>query len=82
MRYYQVRTSEDALAYILDCNLATVEGMAMKKSRPSGEYARQIAIAQKTYDWAIKFGSDISQTRGADIKTTVEDWAKQYEVRK
>lgn len=83
MNRFEVKTPEDALAYLLDCTLATVEGMAGKKSRPVGEYKRQIAIAQLHLDWAIGFDSDISRTRAAEVKNhrgNVAAWAKSQEV--
>lgn len=83
MLKHQVKTAEDALAYLLDCNLATVEGMAGKKSRPSGEYKRQISIAQQHLDWAIVFDADISRTRAVEVKNhrgNVAAWAKSQEV--
>lgn len=47
----RVKTPEQALVYLVDCTLATVEDLAMKKSRPKGEYRRQIKIAQTGIDW-------------------------------
>lgn len=67
MMKYRVRNVEQAYAYILDCNLATVDDMAMKKSRKKVEFARQISIAQTALDWAIEMGVDVSTTRGDDV---------------
>lgn len=83
MRKCDVRTPEHALAYLADCTLATVSDLAMKKSRPKGEYRRQIAIAQSAVDWMIVMGIDTAGTRAAEIanhRGSVESWAKQYEV--
>lgn len=81
----KVRTTEQALAYLLDCTMATVESMAMKKSRPPGEYNRQISIAQTGYDWAISMGVDCSDTRARSLAKhngSVAEWARQYEAPK
>jgi len=75
----------EALAYITDCNLATVSHLALKKSRPKGEYARQIAIAQKALDVMIRFGTDLGATRAVDVvrehNGSVETWAKSFEAK-
>jgi len=76
-----VKSAQDAIAYLLDCQLATVATFALKKSRPKSEYARQVSIAQMALDWSVKFGSDLSKTRGADVILSggnVEKWAEQY----
>lgn len=78
----QPKTLQEAMAYIADCNLATVECMASKKSRPKGEYQRQIRIAQKICDWMEFFNVSPQDTRADDIigKTSVAEWASKYEV--
>ena len=78
---YEVRSLEQALAYMVDCTLATVGDMASKKSRPKGEYSRQISMAQLGIDWMREFGIDCQLGRAEDILgvCTVEEWAKKYE---
>ena len=44
-------TNEQMVVYMTDCTLATVDKLAMLKSRPKGEYQRQKNIAQKGVDW-------------------------------
>ena len=80
MNKHNVRTESDALAYITDCNLATVSSMAMKKSRPKHEFERQIAIAQTAIDWMVSMGIDFSTTRANDVIMcgSVENWAMQF----
>ena len=75
------KTIQEAVAYIADCNLATVSHMAMLKRRPKGEYQRQIRIAQTICDWMEHFGVSPKDTRVEDIigKQTVAEWAEQYE---
>jgi hypothetical protein len=90
MMKYNVRTLEEAYAYTTDCLLATVSDMAMKKSRPKGEYARHISIAQTACDFLKEFhviiegptdwskGSRAYEVMSAPTQS-VADWAKKYE---
>ena len=82
MTKYDVRTPDQALAYMIDCTLATVYDMAMKKSRGKYEYQRQIGIAQIGIDWAVFMGIDLSETRGAEVirAGNVKYWADKYDV--
>lgn len=78
----QVRTPADALAYMTDCTLATVCRMAMRKSRPKGEYERQIAIAEAGVRWMIEMGVPRNETSRAESVGkcgSVAAWAKRYE---
>lgn len=79
-----INNVNDALAYTLDCTLATVDDMAMKKNPPKSEYARQKEIAQKILNWCVKFNVDVSGTRGEDIlkdNISVNEYAKEIERR-
>lgn len=82
MRKASVRSPEDALAYLTDCTLATVASMAMKKSRPKGEFQRQISISQTACDWLKAMEVDVAGTRAeevfVDYKGNVQKWAQQY----
>jgi thiamine biosynthesis protein ThiC len=76
-----VRSPEQALAYITDCTLATVACMAMKKSRAKGEFQRQISIAQKAIDWMDQMGVSMKDTRAENVMSgggSVDHWAKQF----
>jgi hypothetical protein len=64
---HSVRSLEDAFLYLADCQLATVSGMALKKSRPAGEYKRQKSIAQKYVNWMRAFGVDPQGTRAEEV---------------
>ena len=78
-----VRTEADAIAYLVDCTLATVSDMAVKKSRKKHEYSRQISIAQTGVNWMRDFGIDQTWTRADEVKGfgwSVAEWAKQFEV--
>ena len=81
---HEVNTTEKALAYIIDCTLATVADMAMKRSRGKHEYKRQISIAQTAIDWSVLFGVDLSSTRGADVLKvgSVQSWADSFDILK
>ena len=80
MQKYQVRDTGQALAYITDCNLATVCEMAMKKSRPKHEFNRQMSIAQTSIDWMVEMGVDVSTTRAVEVIAagSVKQWAETY----
>lgn len=51
MSKHRVTNSAGALAYIVDCTLATVSNLASKKSASKYELSRQIEIAQAGIDW-------------------------------
>ena len=82
MKKRDVKTPSDALAYIADCTLATVCDMAMRKSRPIGEYRRQKAMAQQAIDWMDEMGVDYTGTRAVEVSRTgsVDEWAKGFEL--
>jgi len=86
MRKYDVRTLSDAFLYILDCQLATVCDMAMKKSRGKHEYERQINIAQTMIDWAKEFQVSFNDGDRAEKvcshNWSVAEWAKTHEPTK
>lgn len=82
-RQCDVRDPSAALAYLVDCTLATVAGMAMEKSRPKHEYKRQQAIAQTGVDWLVQFGCDWHDTRVAEVIAaggSVAAWAVSKEA--
>lgn len=81
-----VRSTGDALAYLVDCTLATVCDLAGKKSRSNCELDRQIEIAQSGYDWMIQMGVKSETTRADEVRRlfngSVREWAKKYDVLK
>ncbi len=83
MRKESVRTEAEALVYLVDCTLATVCDMAMKKSRPVYQYKRHISIAQTGVTWITQMGIDPSGTRSADVirdyAGSVQEWAAKFE---
>lgn len=86
MMKYEVRGPGDALAYMVDCTLATVCDLAGKKSRSHYELDRQIAIAQEGYNWMSQMGVKTETTRADEVRRlfngSVRDWAKKYDVLK
>lgn len=83
-RKCDVRDEASALAYMVDCTLATVCDMAMKKSRPKHEYARQKSMAQIGVNWLVSFKADYHDTRVAQVMSaphsgSVDSWASEIE---
>lgn len=78
MRYDDIRSLNDAFTYFLDCQLATVEELAIKKSKSKHDYKRHIEIAQKMINNAKEYGVNVKHTRAENIINdglTVEQWA-------
>ena len=80
-----VRTPGDALVYVAECNLATIQGMAMTKTRKKGEYTRQISIAQTAVDWIAGMKLPLPQSgRVVEVLNkhggSVKQWLTQYDV--
>jgi hypothetical protein len=85
MRDFDVRTPEQALLYITDCQLATVDTLAMKKSRGEADYARQKSIAQKACNWIKEFKINPAGTRVEGVfncKGSVEEYILKFDVKK
>lgn len=81
MNRCDVRDPSVALAYLVDCTLATVSSHAMLKNRTKCEFDCQISIAQTGYDWMKSFGVDYHETRAKEVdkfEGSVRDWAAQY----
>jgi hypothetical protein len=83
MRQCDVRTPEQALAYITECNLATVSSMAMHKSRSKSEFARQISIAQIAIDWMMQMNVSFATESSimqivSEYGSSVKAWSEQY----
>lgn len=84
MRACDIRSEADLVSYLTDCTLATVSSMSMKKSRPVGEYQRQISIAQLAINKGVQMGVRFD-SRAADVISaggSVSEWANQYELSK
>lgn len=77
------KTPDEALVYIADCTLATIETMASKKSKSKYEFQRQIDIAQTAVDALKQFNTEIKESnRVYDVlrlpDQKVETWSKKY----
>lgn len=85
LQWYEVKTEGEALAYLLDCGLATVEHLAGLKSRSVGEVNRQIMIAQKNYEWVKKFAPDYIGSRAKEVEGfdgSVHQWFVSMDVKR
>jgi hypothetical protein len=76
----RVTNSDEALRYMVECTLATVDYMAELSRPPKGEYHRQIEMAQKGLNFIREFGitptgriADIVKNHNWDVK----NWADQ-----
>jgi hypothetical protein len=82
---HTVCSAEEALLYLTDCTLATVEHMAGLKSKTRHEYMRQIGIAQKAVDWiyamdiAVDKGERIEQILSGPYYKSVLLWCEKFE---
>lgn len=72
----RVQTPEQALAYLTDCTLATVELLAGKKTRTKHEFDRQINLAQAGIDWMREMGVDFKGTRAEEVVKRYEGSVK------
>lgn len=82
MKDYEVQNISQALAYMVECTLATVETMATTKKKSKREYQRQIDIAQKGINWMCLFGcltETSSRTFDARNDGSVAMWAAKLE---
>lgn len=80
-----LRTHEDGLAYMVECTLATVSGLLLKKSPPKSELRRQISIAQAGITC---LGASADFTGGLRLneihqkfENNVQAWADDYRAR-
>jgi hypothetical protein len=73
----RVRDPGDALAYLTDCTLATVDDLCMKKSASKYERNRQISIAQTAIDWMRQMGIEPSG-RAVDVIQKFDGKVQKY----
>lgn len=85
MQKHQVDDAGKAVVYLVDCTLATVCTLAMKKSKSKYEFRRQIMIAQTGINWMKAFNLDGATTRAHEVLTKfdgdVARWAEFYHVK-
>jgi hypothetical protein len=85
MLRHRVSNPGQALAYLIDCTLATVVDLATKKSRSESEFIRQKSMAQIGIDWAVGFKVSLAETRAEGIVSagqTVDEWAAHFDVKR
>lgn len=82
---HNLQNTEECLIWLMDCTLATVEDLAMRKSPPKGEFHRQIMMAQVTLNMLRQEYKDVSATRAAKIisefNSSVQSWANDIHSR-
>lgn len=84
MDKHNVRTPEQALAYLTECNLATVSDLAARKTPPKQELKRQTEMAQLGINWIKQFETpDGLKDQGGRIKevlqcASVDAWAQRF----
>lgn len=82
MEHYKIKKTREALAYITDCNLATVSHMASLRSKSIGEWNRQVNIAQHGVDWIKLFEIVDPGNRAHEVlekyNGIVREWAAQF----
>lgn len=83
MQKHQIRSVSDALSYLVDCQLATVACLAMKKSRGAYDYNRHVKIAKTGVEMMREFNVCLDGNRAAQVVSqhngSVSAWAKTYE---
>ena len=69
-------TTEKMFLYITDCQLATLETLALRKSSPKSEFERQFSIYKKCVDWVLQNNLDYHGTRIVQIVKcgSLENW--------
>lgn len=84
MRKDEVRGPADALAYLMDCQLATVCNVVGKRSSPQCDIKRHISIAQQGVNWMREHNVNFAGTRAEDVVRlfggSVEAWAAKFKA--
>jgi len=73
-----------ALAYLVDCQLATACRVVGKRSSTQYDIRRHIAIPQNGVDWLREYGVNFASTRADDVVRLfggcVEAWAEKFKA--
>lgn len=78
----RLHSPEDALAYMTECTLATVDDLASKSKPKKSELSRQISIAQTGVEWVktlMEPGDQVGCSRLQQIidsELTVSEWVE------
>lgn len=77
---HELRTTEDALVYVTECNLATVSHMNYLKRKSMHEFDRQINIAQTGIDFCKLIDRALLSGRVLEVidsySANVKEWLK------
>lgn len=76
MRKENVKTPEEALAYLADCTLATIEEILCYKNVNKTQLERHISIAETNMQFCHMFNCNVTGTRASDI----EPFGKKYKT--
>jgi hypothetical protein len=76
MNHSKIKTESDAIIYLTECTLATVESIAMRKNYPVGERKSHISLAQKAINIVKWFGIISSPT----ISPRIEEVIVKYDL--
>lgn len=74
-----VSSEVEALVYLTDCTLATVEGLALKKSASKNEFLRQCSMAQFGVSWIKRSGYPVASGRVKEVidnSGSIKIWLK------
>lgn len=81
-----LRNHEEGLAYMVECTLATVSALLLKKNPPKSELSRQIAIAQAGLHCLGPTKIDYSCLRlkkiNEEFDNSVQAWADDFRSRR
>jgi hypothetical protein len=84
MQKREVRSPADALAYLVDCQLATVCHVVGKRSSAKCDIERHICIAQSGVNWMREYNVSPGGTRAEDVLRlfdgSVESWSHRFKA--
>lgn len=87
MTVNDIQCVDEALAYMTECELATVEELAVRKTKSRRAYDRHIAIAQVGVDWLVRSQDWVIEMTcrprviTENYEGSVRAWAEQMEER-
>ena len=88
MREHEIRDAVDLVLYIADCQLATVDSLALTKSRSKSSYERHKSIAGVLVREIVRLGVDVKKldegNRVLDVikAGSVDKYVEEFEVYK
>ncbi|MBI6883131.1 hypothetical protein [Pseudomonas putida] len=80
-----IRSPGEALSYMVECTLATVADLLLKKNPPKFETARQIEMAQNGFNMIRYTDEKMYGLRSSKVNTvfngSVQAWADDFRAR-